>query len=144
MITKHVTLIIIKKFHKDNCNCLCVVQSSHRKIYTIKHYWSLDRGRKRTISDSVPWRKPLYKQKIQQPIDNTKAAPKTSITQQSRTDWKLVRTSINVYFTAFKIIFLSLCSYYLGWISCLISFERCQSICEEHGTSKHYKKSCPR
>ena len=25
-------------------------------------------------------------------------------------------------------------------MSCLISFERCQSICEEHGTSEHYKK----
>ena len=35
---------------------------------------------------------------------------------------------------------LSLCTYYLGWMSCLISFERCQSSCEEHGTSKHYKK----
>ena len=25
-------------------------------------------------------------------------------------------------------------------MSCLISFEHCQSICEEHGTSEHYKK----
>ena len=25
-------------------------------------------------------------------------------------------------------------------MSCLISFERCQSSCEEHGTSEHYKK----
>ena len=24
-------------------------------------------------------------------------------------------------------------------MSCLISFERCQSSCEEHGTSEHYK-----
>ena len=55
---------------------------------------------------------------------------------------KLVRTPLNVYFTAFKSIFLSLslCTYYLVWMSCLISFERCQSICEEHGTSEHYKK----
>ena len=27
----------------------------------------------------------------------------------------------------------------LEWMSCLISFERCQSSCEEHGTSEHYK-----
>ena len=25
-------------------------------------------------------------------------------------------------------------------MSCLISFERCQSSCKEHGTSEHYKK----
>ena len=55
-------------------------------------------------------------------------------------DLKLVRTPLNVYFTAFKSIFLSLCTYYLGWMSCLISFERCQSSCEERGTSDHYKK----
>ena len=55
---------------------------------------------------------------------------------------KLVRTPLNVYFTAFKSIFLSLslCTYYLGWLSCLISFERSQSNCEERGTSEHYKK----
>ena len=53
---------------------------------------------------------------------------------------KLVRTPLNVYFTAFKSIFLSLCTYYLVWMSCLISFKRCQSSCEEHGTSEHYKK----
>ena len=55
---------------------------------------------------------------------------------------KLVRTPLKVYFTAFKSIFLSLslCTYYLVWMSCLISFERCQSSCEEHGTSEHYKK----
>ena len=55
---------------------------------------------------------------------------------------KLVRTPLNVYFTAFKSIFLSLslCTYYLVWMSCLISFERCQSSCEEHGTSQHYKQ----
>ena len=38
---------------------------------------------------------------------------------------KLVRTPLNVYFTAFKSSFLSLCTYKLGWMSCLISFERC-------------------
>ena len=48
---------------------------------------------------------------------------------------KLVHTLLNVYFTAFKSIFLSLCTYYLGWMSCLISFERCQSRCEERGTA---------
>ena len=57
---------------------------------------------------------------------------------------KLVRTPLNVYFTAFKSTFLylsiSLCTYYLGWMSCLISFERCQSNCEEHGKSEHYQK----
>ena len=53
---------------------------------------------------------------------------------------KLVRTPLNVYFTAFKSGFLSLCTYKLGWMSCLISFERCQSSCEERGTSVHYKK----
>ena len=53
---------------------------------------------------------------------------------------KLVRTPLNVYFTAFKSIFLSLCTYYLWWMSCLISFERCKSSCEERGTSEHYKK----
>ena len=55
---------------------------------------------------------------------------------------KLVRTPLNVYFTAFKSSFLSLslCTYKLGWMSCLISFERCQSSCEERGTSEHYKK----
>ena len=53
---------------------------------------------------------------------------------------KLVRTPLNVYFTAFKSIFLSLCTYYLVKMSCLISFECCQSSCEEHGTSEHYKK----
>ena len=26
-------------------------------------------------------------------------------------------------------------------MSCLISFKRCQSSCEEHGTSEHYKKN---
>ena len=36
---------------------------------------------------------------------------------------------------------LSLCTYYLGWMSCLISFERCQSSWEEHGTSENYKKN---
>ena len=29
-------------------------------------------------------------------------------------------------------------------MSCLISFERCQSSCEEHETSEHYKNSYPR
>ena len=53
---------------------------------------------------------------------------------------KLLRTPLNVYFTAFKSIFLSIYTYYLVWMSCLISFERCQSISEEHGTSEHYKK----
>ena len=54
---------------------------------------------------------------------------------------KLVRTPLNVYFTAFKsYLSLSLCTYYLGWMSCLISFERCQSSCKERGTSEHYKK----
>ena len=38
-------------------------------------------------------------------------------------------------------LYLSLCIYYLGWMSCLISFERCQPSCEEHGTSEHYKKN---
>ena len=53
-----------------------------------------------------------------------------------------MRTPLSVYFTAFKSIFLSLslCTYYLGWMSCLISFERCQSSCEERGTSEHYNK----
>ena len=51
-----------------------------------------------------------------------------------------MRTPLNVYLTAFKSNFLSLCTYYLGWMSCLISFERCQSNCEERGTSEHYKK----
>ena len=51
-----------------------------------------------------------------------------------------MRTPLNVYFTAFKSSFLSLCTYKLGWMSCLISFERCQSSCEERGTSEHYKK----
>ena len=37
-----------------------------------------------------------------------------------------MRTPLNVYFTAFKSIFLSLCTYYLGWMSCMISLERCQ------------------
>ena len=37
---------------------------------------------------------------------------------------------------------LSVCTYYLGWMSCLISFERCQSSCEEYGTSEYYNKSC--
>ena len=36
---------------------------------------------------------------------------------------------------------LSLCTYYLGWMSCLISFECCQSSCQEHGTSEHYQKN---
>ena len=36
--------------------------------------------------------------------------------------------------------FLSLLTYFLGWMSCLISFERCQSSCEEHGTNEHCKK----
>ena len=49
--------------------------------------------------------------------------------------------SFKHYFAAFKIIFLSLCTYYLGWMSCLISFECFQSSCEEHGTSEHYKKN---
>ena len=30
--------------------------------------------------------------------------------------------------------------YYLGWMSCLISFERYLSSWEEHGASEHYKK----
>ena len=38
---------------------------------------------------------------------------------------------------------LSICTYYLGKMSCLILFEHCQSICEEHGTSEHYKKILP-
>ena len=59
----------------------------------------------------------------------------------SRKRLKLVRTPLNVYFMAFKSIFsLSLCTYYLGWMSCLISFERRQSSCEERGTSENYKK----
>ena len=33
--------------------------------------------------------------------------------------------------------------HFLGWMSCLISFERCQSSCEEHGTSEHFKKILP-
>ena len=37
---------------------------------------------KRTRAYSVLWRKPLYQQKIQQPIDNTQPPPKTSITQR--------------------------------------------------------------
>ena len=37
---------------------------------------------------------------------------------------------------------LFLCTYYLGWMSCLISFEPCQSSNADHGTSEHYKKSC--
>ena len=53
---------------------------------------------------------------------------------------KLVRRPLNVYFMTFKSIVLSLCIYYLGWLSCWISFERCQSSCEEYGTSENYKK----
>ena len=36
--------------------------------------------------DSVLWRKPLYQQKIQKQINNTKTPPKPSITQQLLTD----------------------------------------------------------
>ena len=57
---------------------------------------------------------------------------------------KLVHNNINVYFaTIFKFTFISLCTvtYYLGWMSCLISFECCQSSCEEHGTSENYKNN---
>ena len=42
--------------------------------------------RKRTRSDSVLWRKPLYQQNIEQPIDNTKTPPQTSITLWLRTE----------------------------------------------------------
>ena len=41
---------------------------------------------KKAGSDSVQWRKPLYQQKIQQPIDNTKTPSKTLITQQLQTN----------------------------------------------------------
>ena len=33
-----------------------------------------------------------------------------------------------------------LCTYYLRWMSCFISFKRCKSNWEEHGTSEHYKR----
>ena len=51
-------------------------------------------------------------------------------------DWamflKLVRTPLNVYFAAFKIIFLSLYApIYFVWTSCLISFAWDQSTCHE-------------
>ena len=39
----------------------------------------------------------------------------------------------------FKIIFLFPCFFYLGWMSCLISFELCKSSCEVRRTSEHYK-----
>ena len=41
---------------------------------------------KRRGSESVLWQKLVYQQKIQQPTDNTKTPPKTSITQRLRTD----------------------------------------------------------
>ena len=44
-----------------------------------------DTKRKRKISDSVIWQKPLHPQSKKQ-NDNTKTHPKTSITQQLRTD----------------------------------------------------------
>ena len=45
------------------------------------------------------------------------------------------------YFAAiFNIIFPSLCTYYLGLMSCFISFECCQCSSEEHGTSAYHKK----
>ena len=51
-------------------------------------------------------------------------------------------TSLNVLLRSiFKIIILFLCTYYLGWMSCLISFKRCQSSCEEHKTSELYKNT---
>ena len=55
--------------------------------------------RKRTGSDSVLQRKPLYQQIIQQPIDNTKTPPNTSITQRLWTDleWSVgVRSAIQL------------------------------------------------
>ena len=43
------------------------------------------------------------------------------------------------YAAILKIIFLSLCSYYLGWISCLISFVLGQSNSQKQGTNENYK-----
>ena len=53
---------------------------------------------------------------------------------------KLVRTPLNVLLRHHFLNYLSfsLCSYNLGWMSCLISFERYQSSCEEHGTSEQF------
>ena len=46
-----------------------------------------------------------------------------------------------MYFAAiFKIIFLSPRTYYLGLMSCLISFERRKSSFEEHETIENYQK----
>ena len=61
-------------------------------------------------------------------------------------DLKVVRTPLNVLLRGHfkKYISLSLCTYYLGWMSCLISFERNQSSWEEHGTSEQYNNFCPR
>ena len=36
---------------------------------------------------------------------------------------------------------LSLCAYYLGWMSCLISFVHCHSSCEKQGTSEILQKN---
>ena len=46
----------------------------------ILHFNIYHSKRKRTRSDSVLWRKPLYEQKIQQHIYNTKTPPKPSMT----------------------------------------------------------------
>ena len=53
---------------------------------------------------------------------------------------KLVRTPLNVYFTAFKSIFLSLFAPITSDECHAWFFERGQSSCEERGTSEHYKK----
>ena len=56
-----------------------------------KNVWisKISLKRKRRRSDTVFWRKPLYQQKIQKRIDNTKRPPKTSITQRLWTDLEL-------------------------------------------------------
>ena len=54
----------------------------------------------------------------------------------------LLHSGLNLLLHGFlNYLSLSLCTYYLGWMSCLISFERCHSSCEEHRTSEHYQNN---
>ena len=56
---------------------------------------------------------------------------------------KLVRTNLNYRWTKPQSLkwplSLPLCTYYLGWMPCLISFVWGQSSCQVHGTSLNYK-----
>ena len=66
-------------------------------LITQGHDWSYQENkRKRTRSDSVLWRKPVYQQKTRQPIDNTKTPPNTSITQRFRPTVSWSTTVINL------------------------------------------------